>query len=300
MISIIIPLYNKGKYIKNTIDSILSQNFDDFEIVVVNDGSTDNSFEIVKGIQSDKIKLYTKENGGPASARNMGIQKAVGEWIIILDADDTLESDALEHFQHLTIKHPKCNFFCCNHYIQYNGNKQLYSDKYTEGFIRNNFFSWCIGEFMPVAGACMIKKDLLLKYPFKEKLRRYEDAESLFNIMRDERIYRSPIPTMTYNRDHSSASHARKNIEEDFIGHLSLKGKGLWERYAIWQLYQQGRCLYPNTIDQLYNKKDFEGIGFRLCYYIEDRLTKHDIALRTIVKKEMRILYKIIKNKLGL
>ena len=295
MISIIIPLYNKGKYIKNTIDSILSQNFDDFEIVVVNDGSTDNSLEIVSRIQSDKIHIYTKENGGPASARNYGVREANGDWIMILDADDSLEPDALKVFHHLINKEPVCNFFCCNHYIQYNGNKQLYSDKYTEGFIRNNFFSWCIGEFMPVAGACIIKKDLLLKYPFKENLRRYEDAESLFNIMRDERIYRSSIPTMTYNRDHSSASHARKNIEEDFIGHLSLEGKGLWERYAIWQLYQQGRRLYPNTIDQLYNKKDFEGIGFRLCYYIEDRLTKHDITLRTIIKNEFLNLCHIIK-----
>ena len=85
-----------------------------------------------------------------------------------------------------------------------------------------------------------------------------------------------------------------QNIEEDFIGHLSLKGKGLWERYAIWQLDQQGRCLYPNTIDRLYNKKDFEGIGFRLCYYIEDRLTKHDIALITIVKTEFRNLCQYI------
>jgi hypothetical protein len=52
--------------------------------------------------------------------------------------------------------------------------------------------------------------------------------------------------------------------------------------------------LYPNTIDQLYNKKDFEGIGFRLCYYIEDRLTKHDIALRTILRIEIKRLLNYI------
>ena len=109
MISIIIPLFNKEAYITDTINSVLCQSCNDFELIIVNDGSTDNSLEIVNRIQSDKIHIYTKENGGPASARNYGVREANGDWIMILDADDSLEPDALKVFHHLINKEPVCN-----------------------------------------------------------------------------------------------------------------------------------------------------------------------------------------------
>ena len=89
MISIIIPLYNKEHYILDTINSVFCQTNKDWECVIVDDGSTDRGPELVKNIHDSKIKYLKKKNGGVSSARNFGVSKAMGEWILYLDADDT-------------------------------------------------------------------------------------------------------------------------------------------------------------------------------------------------------------------
>ena len=96
LISIIIPLYNKEECIVRTIESILDQEFVDYEIVIVDDGSTDNSVSVLRELNDNRIKLYLKQNGGPSSARNYGVKHAIGKWAIFLDADDLWEKDKLE------------------------------------------------------------------------------------------------------------------------------------------------------------------------------------------------------------
>ncbi len=94
-ISVVIPLYNKAQSIKNTLNSVLSQSFQDFEIVVVDDGSTDDSAEVVNGVEDKRIRLIQKENGGVCSARNRGIKEAKYDYIALLDADDGWDKDYL-------------------------------------------------------------------------------------------------------------------------------------------------------------------------------------------------------------
>lgn len=97
MISIIIPLYNKATSIKRTIHSVLSQSYTDFELIIINDGSTDNSAEIVnKQFYDKRIRYIYQDNAGVSSARNRGIKEAIGEWILFLDADDILYPNALK------------------------------------------------------------------------------------------------------------------------------------------------------------------------------------------------------------
>ena len=87
-LSIIVPLYNKEKEIKHTLDTLFNQSFSDFEVIIVNDGSTDNSAEIVKAYHNEKIRLFNQVNGGAATARNKGVELAKSEWVAFLDADD--------------------------------------------------------------------------------------------------------------------------------------------------------------------------------------------------------------------
>lgn len=94
MISIIVPIYNAEKTLHRCIDSILSQTYTDFELLLVNDGSTDKSECIISEYQSaigGKIKTFHKENGGVSSARNLGLDYAQGEWVMFVDADDYIE-----------------------------------------------------------------------------------------------------------------------------------------------------------------------------------------------------------------
>ena len=97
-VSIITPSYNSALYIKNTIASVQAQTLRDWEMIIVDDGSIDNSADIIRdiAINDSRIKLIQKENGGSASARNVGLQQAKGDYIQFLDADDTIAHDKLE------------------------------------------------------------------------------------------------------------------------------------------------------------------------------------------------------------
>ena len=99
MISIIIPIYNVEAYLKECFQSIIQQDYKDFEIILVNDGSTDSSGEKCKQFQLQnkeyKIKIINKNNEGVTAARRDGVQEANGEWILFMDADDILEKNAL-------------------------------------------------------------------------------------------------------------------------------------------------------------------------------------------------------------
>ena len=94
--SIIIPVYNTEKYISKCLDSIKCQTYDNYEVIIVNDGSTDDSVKIIKEYTKDKrFKLYSKKNGGLSSARNHGLKYVTGDYIVFLDSDDYLEKDLL-------------------------------------------------------------------------------------------------------------------------------------------------------------------------------------------------------------
>ena len=93
MFSVIIPLYNKQSFIRQTIRSVLRQTYTNFEIIIVNDSSTDNSLLIANQFHDPRIHLYTIPNGGVSLARNYGISMAQGEMLAFLDADDCWEPD---------------------------------------------------------------------------------------------------------------------------------------------------------------------------------------------------------------
>src|SRR5690606_8126065 len=94
--SVIIPLYNKENFVAATIDSVLAQSFSDFELIVVDDGSSDNSGQIVQSYTDKRITYIRTENRGVSSARNLGIEKASADYITFLDADDLWKPDFLQ------------------------------------------------------------------------------------------------------------------------------------------------------------------------------------------------------------
>lgn len=266
--SIVIPLYNKAPYVCKTVDSILNQTFCDYEVVIVDDGSTDDSAQIIeKHYVLDKVRVVRKTNGGPSSARNVGVREAKGSWIIFLDADDVLLPNALAVFHSLIKAHADINYFVCNYYTAENGIARLFTWKKHDNRINNPFFLEAIRELSDRPGSSVIKRELLLEYPFNEKYRRFEDAESQYEIMRSNQVYQCSTPVMISNRDAGCASFYRENIKEDFVGSLNFCNISFWEEVTLFHLALDCKSGYPHEADRLY-KNIYKRVDLRLAYYL--------------------------------
>ena len=115
-ITVISPVYNGKKYIKNFIKSINNQTFKDFDLLLINDGSNDDTYNVAKSeLKKTKLnyKIINKKNGGQSSARNLGIQKSTGEWIVMLDSDDTIQKDYLKNLYNMASKN-NCDVAICD------------------------------------------------------------------------------------------------------------------------------------------------------------------------------------------
>ena len=115
MISVVIPAHNAGKFIKRTINSVLAQTYHDYEIIIIDDGSTDDTDEVVKSYGS-KVRYIRQENAGTTAARNAGIKSAAGEWIAFLDHDDEWLPEKLELQVKLLRKYPELVWTTGNYY----------------------------------------------------------------------------------------------------------------------------------------------------------------------------------------
>lgn len=121
LVSVIVPLYNKASYILRTLESVASQNVADFEVIVVDDGSTDGSADIVRGFSDPRFRLVSQANAGPGAARNRGLQQARASYIAFLDADDRWLPDFLEQNLALLQCYPQAAAVSCG-WFEYPGN----------------------------------------------------------------------------------------------------------------------------------------------------------------------------------
>jgi len=125
IISVIIPVYNSEKYLPKCVDSVLAQSFKNFEVILIDDGSTDYSGIICEEYskRDNRVKAYCKPNGGVSSARNFGLCQASGEYITFVDADDWVESNLLECYYN-TIRQSNADLIRCGYVREHNDSKK--------------------------------------------------------------------------------------------------------------------------------------------------------------------------------
>lgn len=252
-ISVVIPLYNKENIIVQSLNSVISQDYCNLEIIIINDGSTDNSAELVKAIHDDRVHFFEQPNGGPSKARNTGMKYATGDWILFLDADDELLPHALCILKNLIDDHKEADIVCCPFYINKNGRNRI-AKCYKEGFIKNNFKSHYYGEFIARTGATIFRKEFIQMFPFDERIRRFEDLEQLFRVFRKAYIYIGTLPILQLNCDYAAASSGRKKIKEDFLGYLDFQDKSFWEKMCMYKFYLGERPNYQEQCNVKYPK----------------------------------------------
>lgn len=116
-VSVIIPLYNKRPYIQRALDSVLRQTYGDFEVVVVDDGSTDAGPELVQAYRDTRLRMVRQANAGPGSARNRGLAESVAPYVAFLDADDEWMSEYLERTVQVLNEHPQCGAAASTYFL---------------------------------------------------------------------------------------------------------------------------------------------------------------------------------------
>ena len=191
LLSIIIPCFNSGKYISSTLDMLTHQKLDDCEIIIVNDGSTDNTSEICHGYTEKyaNIKIIDKENEGVSVARNIGIEKSNGKYVYFLDSDDTLEPQTLEFYRQVLNSNQDAVFFAFGYYSKYNGKllndysyKAYDNQKIEPIMLKQSFFEKKLCFHIC---SCICEKDFLVnnQIKFTAGLKIGEDIEFLLKIL---------------------------------------------------------------------------------------------------------------------
>lgn len=182
-ISIIIPAYNAASYIEDCINSVISQTKKELEIIIINDGSTDNTLEIVKKYKDKRIKLFTTKNNGIGKTRNTGLKKAQGKYIFFLDSDDYIAKDAMENLYKKAID-LKADIVVGN-MLRLKDDNSLTKDEinFPEGNLDNNKTQ----IFEIPLGPCgkLFKKDILT-VNFSEEYK-YEDVPFTANAIKNSK-----------------------------------------------------------------------------------------------------------------
>lgn len=245
-VSIIIPLYNKANCIGATIESVLAQRYGNFELLIVDDGSTDKSSDEVKTFSDPRIKYFYKSNGGVSSARNFGIDNAGCEWIMFLDADDTLEPDCLSTLLRPIELGAAIDISTSNFYEEKNGIKKCVASARSECIVPNNYKWLFFNKFRLRAGSFLIKKNVVQRFRFNEAISRFEDMECILAWIREAKIHTSTPPVMTYKTDNCSLSRIAGDCSRDYTFLMTFEGKSFWEKCQLGKLLYLGWIGYPD------------------------------------------------------
>lgn len=234
MISVIIPVYNLEAYIGRCINSVLSQTFDNFEVICVDDCSSDNSVQIIKRISSldSRVKLYQhRENLGPAFARSFGYKNALGDYLFFLDGDDVLPPNALEVLYNEAVTSNSDLVRGCTIKIELdNSRSPLPMDKLPYGCDKKGIYRALLKDkFRHTLWATLYKRELLVNYSYKEypNMRNGQDAYLFYQLVENINNGISIVPDIVYYyyMVHNSSTHIKKSNK-------SLEGLLVFHKYV--------------------------------------------------------------------
>ena len=205
MISVIVPVYNSEKFLKECLDSILAQTYADIEIIAVNDGSTDNSLSVIKAIadKDARVKIISIENHGVSYARNVGIENSSGEFLCFVDSDDTLEPDALKIlFDDITDNNADISS-CLMVERNHDGSVEIWKDEQPiVKHLEDN-------EFMYSSCAKLYRKSFLGDTRFENGRKIHEDSFFTFECCVKKPIFVARnLSIYNYRKNPQSASHS--------------------------------------------------------------------------------------------
>lgn len=259
-VSVIIPVYNGEKTIKRCIESVLNQTLGDIEIIVVNDGSTDDTLDILKSFDDRRLSVITQENAGQGYARNTGMDAALGEYIGFVDADDTIEAQMYEKMYSLA-KEYDAEVVQCNLTDIYPDGRRKIQLRDFDGMVEVKDNAKYLEKYMLKAvhsyEICnkLLRREFLLKNEIRfPDTKKYFSEDLLFNIILAERLnkiyfcskayynyYQLPTSHM-HNGDEERAEKIRILFDEYLKGSSGRMYNAVSFLAAMIELWNIGKC----------------------------------------------------------
>ena len=227
LVSVILPAYNCEKYIAASVTSILRQVYDKFELIVVNDGSTDNTLKILSSISDQRLRILSNDgNKGLICSLNRAIDASKGEFIARMDADDIAANDRIEKQVHWLLHHPDTAAVAtCIRIIDENGN-----EKGDWPLDRQTNTATLIKKVMPRENclahpAMMVRASILKQYKYSERQQNIEDYDLWLRMLGDGLVIDKVPQPLLYYREHSSSvtSQHLRNKNPFFKNYLCKK-----------------------------------------------------------------------------
>ena len=314
-LSIVVPIYNAEKYLDRLINSVLDQNLDSFELILINDGSKDNSLDVMKKYSKNKnIKIIDKPNSGVSSTRNLGIKTARGKYITFIDSDDYYRENSLNKVVNKIKRESELVVFSAKYINEKNEESDLFLQKNTFKKIDNNYGidGYIFGDNESIYGNCIWNKIYNLEIIKKNNISFYENQtiaeDLLFNIEYFQCI--SNIQTVSisvynycYNSNSITRSYNNKYLDE------YLKTAGNLEKILIKYKYNNSNSniiikFFVNTfiyiIDNETLSKNINNSFKRLNKYFKSSILLKYIkdVDSNIYNKNERKIYLIIRFRL--
>lgn len=231
MFSVIIPLYNKEATIRTTLCSVFSQTFKDFEVIVVNDGSTDNSLQIAHSFADDRLRIYSKTNEGVSETRNFAVAKAQYDYLAFLDADDTWEPSYLEEIAELIKKYPESVLYSCAYAVIQKNKVSWKCYDLPEGIL-DDFFERRLHNCPVIrTSAAILKKTVFLQLGmFPKGMIAGEDDYLWTKVAIDHKIAFTPKILVSYNNITSTFNERKGKLDSCRESWLNLYERGQFYR----------------------------------------------------------------------
>ena len=213
-ISVVIPTYNREKLIVQSINSVLEQTYENIEVIVVDDASTDNTKEVVKKIKDKRVKyIGLKQNKGACNARNVGIENATGDYIAFQDSDDIFRPEKIEK-QYSNLIQNKSDMDFCKICINDKDIKiEVPTLEQEESIINNKILDeLCNGNFISTQ-AVLIKKNVIKRYMFDTKLPRLQDFDIVMRMAPEIKISYTKEVLVDLYRQNDSISNSYEKLK---------------------------------------------------------------------------------------
>ena len=316
IVSVIIPSYNHGNYLPKAIDSVINQSYPHFEIIVVDDGSTDKTKDVC--LRYPSVKYVYQPNAGLSSARNKGVEVSSGQYLVFLDADDWLLKNALECNLNIIIPNAKVAFVSGGHKLYYEPEDKTWMVQ--KEVNENHYCSLLEGNFIGMHATVMYRNWVFKTFQFDTSLRYCEDYDLYLKITREHSVvhhtgliavYRIHDNNMSSNYSEMMrhallilATHS-KMIKTSEEKKSLLKGVEFWKSYYSKKIFEHLlNQLYCKKLD--YNPKEIKTLKINNPILYKKFKTKkrqyHIVAFKQKIKNSIRKLiptsiYKLYQSK---